>query len=274
MLTRPIPSSGEAMPVIGLGTWQSFDIGSDAAVCAPRAEVLRRLFEGGGKMIDSSPMYGRAEGVVGDLLAESGLQGKAFLATKVWTRGREEGIAQMRRSASLLRREVIDLMQIHNLVDWTTHLPTLRRMKDEGKIRYLGITHYTTGALADLVAILEREPIDFVQCPYSIATRAAEERLLPVAAARGVAVIVNRPVEEGALFRKVKGRQLPSWAADLDIASWSQFFLKFIVAHSAVTCVIPATSNPEHMSDNLHTGDGKLPDAKERAEMARLWDRL
>jgi diketogulonate reductase-like aldo/keto reductase len=272
MLTRPIPSSGEAIPVIGLGTWQSFDIGSEPAVRAPRAAVLRSLFEGGGRMVDSSPMYGRAEGVVGDLRADAGLRAKAFLATKVWTQGREAGIAQMRRSAELLRTDVIDLMQIHNLVDWKTHLATLRRMKGEGTIRYLGITHYTAGALAELAAILEREPVDFVQCPYSIATRAAEERLLPVAGARGVAVIVNRPVEKGALFRRVRGRDLPAFARELDIASWGQFFLKFIVSHPAVTCVIPATSDPAHMSDNLRAGLGKLPDAKERAAMARLWD--
>jgi diketogulonate reductase-like aldo/keto reductase len=225
-------------------------------------------------MVDSSPMYGRAEGVVGDLLAAAGARGGAFLATKVWTTGREEGLAQMRRSAALLRSEVVDLMQIHNLVDWRTHLPTLRRMKDEGRIRYIGITHYTTGALADLAAILERESLDFVQCPYSIATRAAEQRLLPVAAARGVAVIVNRPVEEGALFARVRGRALPEWARELDVASWSQLFLKFILAHPAVTCVIPATSDPAHMRDNLAAGDGLLPDAAQREAMARLWRAL
>jgi aryl-alcohol dehydrogenase-like predicted oxidoreductase len=274
MLTRPIPSSGEALPAIGLGTWQSFDIGAEAAARAPRAEVLRRLFEGGGKVVDSSPMYGRAEGVVGDLLAAAGARGKAFLATKVWTRGREEGLRQIRRSAARLRSEVIDLVQVHNLVDWRTHLPTLRRLKDEGRVRYIGITHYTTAALAELAAILEREPLDFVQCAYSIATRAAETRLLPAAAARGVAVIVNRPVEQGTLFAGARGRDLPAAAAGLGIASWGQLFLEFILSHPAVTCVIPATGDPAHMSGNLRAGLGRLPDARERAELARLWDAL
>lgn len=262
------------MPAIGLGTWQSFDIGAEAAARAPRAEVLRRLFAGGGRMVDSSPMYGRAESVVGDLLAAAGAREKAFLATKVWTRGREEGIAQIRRSAERLGTEIIDLVQIHNLLDWQTHLPTLRRLKEEGRVRYIGITHYTTAALGELAAILEREPIDFVQCAYSIATRAAETRLLPVAAERGVAVIVNRPVEQGALFAKTKGRDLPASAAGLDIASWGQLFLKFILSHPAVTCVIPATSDPAHISDNLRAGLGRLPDTGARAELARLWDAL
>jgi diketogulonate reductase-like aldo/keto reductase len=262
------------MPVVGLGTWQSFDIGSEATLRAPRGEVLRHLLEGGGRMVDSSPMYGRAEGVVGDLLAASGMRDQAFLATKVWTQGRAEGIAQIQRSAELFRTDAIDLVQIHNLVDWTTHLSTLRRMKDEGRVRYIGITHYTTTALADLAAILERESVDFVQCAYSIRTRAAEERLLPAAAAHGVAVIVNRPVEQGALFRKMKGHALPPWASELDIASWGQFLLKFIVSHPAVTCVIPATGNPSHMEDNLRAGEGGMPDAQQRQEMARLWNAL
>jgi diketogulonate reductase-like aldo/keto reductase len=274
MLTRPIPSSGEAMPVIGLGTWQSFDIGSDAGARTARAEVLHRFLEGGGRMVDSSPMYGRAESVVGDLLAAAGMRDKAFLATKVWTRGHAEGIAQLRRSAERFRTEVIDLMQIHNLLDWTTHLPTLRRMKDDGTVRYIGITHYTTTALAELAAILERERVDFVQCAYSIETREAEHRLLPIAAARGVAVIVNRPVEQGALFRKAKGRALPAWTAELGIATWGQLFLKFIVSHPAVTCVIPATGSPAHTDDNLRAGDGPMPDARQREEMARAWDAL
>jgi diketogulonate reductase-like aldo/keto reductase len=274
VLTRPIPSSGEAMPVIGLGTWQSFDIGSEAGARASRAEVLRRFLEGGGRMVDSSPMYGRAEAVVGELLEVAGMREKAFLATKVWTQGRAEGEAQVRRSAELFRAETIDLVQIHNLVDWTTHLSTLRRMKDEGRVRYIGITHYTTTALAELADILERESVDCVQCAYSIATREAEDRLLPAAAARGVAVIVNRPVEQGALFRKAKGRALPPWAAELDVASWGQLFLKFIVSHPAVTCVIPATGNPSHMEDNLRAGEGAMPDAPQREEMARAWNAL
>jgi diketogulonate reductase-like aldo/keto reductase len=274
MLTRTIPATKEPMPVIGLGTWQSFDIGTNPAARAERAEVLRVLFEGGGRVIDTSPMYGRAEEVTGDLLAQRGARQKAFLATKVWTRGREEGIAQMRHSARLLRTEVIDLMQIHNLVDWEMHLRILRGMKSEGSIRYLGITHYTTGALPDLVRILEREPVDFVQCGYSIAARAAEQRLLPLAAERGVAVIVNQPLGQGSLLRKLRGHPLPDWAREIDVTSWAQFLLKFIIAHPAVTCVIPATANPAHMEDNIAAGRGRMPDAKQRTAMAAVWDSL
>jgi diketogulonate reductase-like aldo/keto reductase len=273
MLTRPIPSTGEAVPVVGLGTWQAFDVGADPAARQPSREVLRGLLDAGGQVIDSSPMYGRAEAVTGDLLAELSARPRAFLATKVWTTGRERGIEQMRRSAQLLRAEVIDLMQIHNLVDWRTQLASLRRMKTEGRIRYIGITHYTTSALPELARILVGEPgIDFVQLAYSLATRAAETELLPTAAARGVAVIVNRPLEQGDLFRRVRGRALPDWARDFDCASWAQLFLKYILAEPAVTCVIPATNNPGHMKDNLAAGFGRLPDAQQRLQIRQLWD--
>src|SRR5271166_2320403 len=275
MLTRPIPSTGEAIPVIGLGTWRAFDVGADPASRQPLREVLRVLFETGGRLIDSSPMYGRAETVAGDLLAELAPRPRAFLATKVWTTGRERGIEQMRRSAQLLRTEGIDLMQIHNLVDWRTHLTTLRRMKEEGQIRYIGITHYTTGALPELAHILASEAgIDFVQLGYSLAARAAESELLPVAAARGVAVIVNQPLERGDLFRRLRGRGLPEWAHDFDCSNWAQLFLKYILAEPAVTCVIPATGNPGHMRDNLGAGLGRLPDACERRQIRQLWDAL
>jgi aryl-alcohol dehydrogenase-like predicted oxidoreductase len=271
--TRPIPSTGEAMPVIGLGTWQVFDIGTDQAARQPLREVLRLLLDGGGKMIDTSPMYGRAEAVTGDLLAEMGSRQRAFLATKVWTTGRERGIDQMRRSAQLLRTEVIDLIQIHNLVDWRTHLATLRQMKKEGRVRYVGITHYTTGALPDLARILQTEPgIDFVQFGYSLATRAAETELLPVAAERGVAVIANQPFEQGSLFRRLRGRALPEWAGEFDCTSWAQLFLKYLLAEPAVTCVIPATGNPAHMKDNLGAGFGRLPDARQRQQIRQLWE--
>jgi aryl-alcohol dehydrogenase-like predicted oxidoreductase len=210
MLTRAIPSTGEAMPVIGLGTWRAFDVGADPATRQPLREVLQLLLDAGGRMIDSSPMYGRAEAVTGDLLAELGVRPRAFLATKVWTTGRERGVEQMRRSAQLLRTEVIDLVQIHNLVDWRTHLATLRRMKEQGRIRYIGITHYTSGALPELARILIGEPgIDFVQLCYSLATRAAETQLLPTAAERGVGVIVNQPMERADLFRTGSRRTLP-----------------------------------------------------------------
>jgi diketogulonate reductase-like aldo/keto reductase len=275
MITRPIPSSGEAMPVIGLGTWQVFDVGPEERARQQQRTVLQALAAGGGRMIDSSPMYGRAEGVAGDLVAELGLRPRLFLATKVWTSGRDQGIAQMRRSAELMKSPVLDLIQIHNLVDWRTHLDTLRRMKEQGQVRYIGITHYTTGSLPELARILEGEPgIDFVQCGYSLATRDAETRLFPVAAARRIAVIVNQPFETGGMFRQVKGRSLPEWAAEFDCGSWAQLFLKYIVAEPAVTCVIPATSNPQHMQDDLKAGLGRLPDAGQRRRIREFWDSL
>ena len=273
MLTRPIPSTGEEIPVIGLGTWRAFDVGADEATRRPLREVLRRFLDAGGRLIDSSPMYGRAEGVTGDLMAELPRHPRAFLATKVWTTGRERGADQMRRSAQLLRADVIDLMQIHNLVDWRTHLASLRRMKEEGHIRYIGITHYTTGALPELAHILGREPgIDFVQLGYSLATRAAETEILPIAAGQGVAVIANQPLERGDMFRRVRGRALPDWAAEFDCASWAQLFLKYILTEPAVTCVIPATGNPEHITDALAAGFGRLPDARQRRQIRALWD--
>jgi len=273
MLTRPIPSSGEMMPVIGLGTWRAFDVGTDETTRLPLREVLQILLDAGGRIIDSSPMYGRAEAVTGDLLAKLAARPRAFLATKVWTTGRERGIEQMRRSAQLLRNETIDLMQIHNLVDWRTHLASLRRMKDDGQIRYIGITHCTTGALPELARILTREPgIDFVQLGYSLATRAAETEVLPVAASRGVGVIANQPLERGDLFRRVRRRPLPDWAGEFDCASWAQLFLKYILAEPAVTCVIPATGNSQHMKDDLAAGFGKLPDARQRQQIRQLWD--
>ncbi len=275
MLSRPIPSSGETLPVIGLGTWPVFDVGAGQAARAPLREVVRRLLDKGARIIDSSPMYGRAEAVTGDLLSDLQARPGAFLATKVWTTGRDEGIAQMRRSAALLRVEIVDLMQIHNLVDWRAHLATLRRMKAAGSIRYIGVTHYTDRALADLAHILESEPgIDFVQCGYSLAARTAERQLLQVAASRGVAVIVNQPLGQGGLLRRVRERALPDWAQEFDCASWAQLLLKYILAEPAVTCVIPATRNPEHMTDNLAAGFGRLPDAAERQRIRTLWDAL
>jgi diketogulonate reductase-like aldo/keto reductase len=276
MLTRPIPSTGEALPVIGLGTWRAFDVDAAAAPSQRQLhEVLTLLLDAGGRVIDTSPMYGRAEAVAGDLLTDLGARDRSFLATKVWTTGRDAGIGQMRRSVQLLRTDVIDLMQIHNLVDWRTHLATLRRMKEEGTVRYIGITHYTIGALPELARILRAEPgIDFVQLGYSLATRAAETELLPLAAANGVAVIINQPLERGDLFRRVWGRTLPGWAADVDCANWAQVFLKYILAEPAVTCVIPATGSPEYMRDNLGAGFGRLPDAHQRRQIRQLWDSL
>jgi diketogulonate reductase-like aldo/keto reductase len=273
LMTRPIPRTGEAIPAIGLGTWQTFDVDAGAASRAPLREVLDDFLAGGGRVIDSSPMYGRAEGVVGDLLAARAAGGpRPFLATKVWTSGRAEGEAQMRRSMKLMRAQPLDLLQVHNLVDWRTHLETLRAWKKEGLVRYIGVTHYQLGAFSELERIVTKEAVDFVQLPYSIVTREAEARLLPAAAAAGVAVLVMRPFEEGALFGRVRGKALPPWAGDFDCASWAQLFLKFILAHPAVTCPIPATANRKHLADNLAAGRGRLPDAAARKQMIALVD--
>ena len=275
MITRPIPSTGEAMPAIGLGTWQVFDVGPEPRPHQPLRQVLQSLVDAGGRMIDTSPMYGRAEAVTGDLVAEMNLRSRVFLATKVWTSGRGAGIAQMRRSAELMKSPVLDLIQIHNLLDWRTHLATLRQMKADGHVRYIGITHYTTGSLPELARILDSEPgIDFVQFGYSLATRDAETKLLPVAAGRGVATIVNQPFETAEMFRRVRGKPLPDWAAEFDCTSWAQLFLKYIIAEPAVTCVIPATANPEHMSDDAKAGFGRLPDPKQREQIRKFWDSL
>jgi diketogulonate reductase-like aldo/keto reductase len=271
MLTRPIPSSNEPLPILGLGTWQAFDIGAERAALDQRKEVLRLLFAAGGKMIDASPMYGRAETTVGGLLAELKAHERAFLATKVWTSGQAAGIEQMQASLGKLRAPVIDLMQIHNLLDWRTHLATLRKWQKEKTFRYIGITHYTDAALEELGNIIRTEPIDFVQCAYSIGARAAERRLLPLCAERGVGVIVNRPLGTGSLFEKVRGKPLPGWASEIDCASWSQFFLKYILGHPAVSCAIPATSQPHHMRDNLAAATGTLPNDRERKRMADYW---
>jgi diketogulonate reductase-like aldo/keto reductase len=265
--TRPIPKTAEQLPVIGLGTWQAFDIGKDPAGRGQRQEVLRLLFDAGASMIDSSPMYGRSEGVVGDLLATMKARDKAFLATKVWTWGKEAGQRQMNESFRRFRTNVVDLMQIHNLVDWRTHLRTLRVWKEDGRIRYIGITHYTETAFADLANVIRSEPVDFVQLPYSIGMREAERELLPLAQDKGVAVVVNRPFEGGSLFRERRPEALPEWAAEFGIESWAQFFLKFVLSHPAVTCVIPGTAKPEHMADNLNAGRGPEPDAKMRERL-------
>jgi diketogulonate reductase-like aldo/keto reductase len=274
MLTRPIPKTDEPLPVIGLGTWQAFDVGADRAALDQRSRVLQALFEAGGTVIDSSPMYGRAEAVVGKLLTEMKPRTRPFLATKVWTSGESSGAAQMTASFANMQASAIDLMQIHNLVDWRTHLKTLRDWKEKGRFRYIGITHYTSSALADLAAVIRAEPIDFVQLAYSIDVRDAEERLLPLAAERGVAVLVNRPFSTGGLFRQVRGKALPEWAAEFGCSSWGQFFLKFILGHPAVTCIIPGTAKPEHMRDNACAGHGRVPDEAERGRMARHWDAL
>ena len=268
MERRKIPASGEELPVIGLGTWQGFDVGESAEERAPLAGVLDALFESGGSVIDSSPMYGAAEGVVGDLLVQKKTpREKAFIATKVWTRGRDAGIAQMRQSMKLLRVSRLDLMQVHNLVDWRVHLATLREWKREKRIRYLGVTHYDSSAYGELESIMRSEKLDFVQLNYALDDRAAEERLLPLAAERGIAVLVNRPFGGGGLLRRLRDRPLPSFAGEIGCESWGQFLLKFVLANPAVTCAIPGTGKPEHMRENARAGFGSFPDAAMRARM-------
>lgn len=268
MLTRVIPSSGEKIPVVGLGTWRQFDVGSSSTDRQPLREVIKRMHEKGGKMIDSSPMYARSEEVIGDLTKESGKADHFFYATKVWTRGKQEGIDQMNDSFRKMKRTKMDLMQVHNLVDWQTHLATLRKWKEEGKIRYIGVTHYTDGAHEDLEKVIQSQRLDFVQFNYSIRNRHAEQRLLNVAKDKGAAVIINQPFETGVLFDAVKGKALPAWAAEYDIKNWAQFFLKYIFSHPAVTCVIPGTSDPVHLVENMEATYGKLPDDKVRKKMA------
>jgi aryl-alcohol dehydrogenase-like predicted oxidoreductase len=267
MPTRAIPSSGEKLPVIGLGTARVFDVGSSESERAPLEEVLRNFVKLGGSVIDSSPMYGRAEQVIGDLTSKLGLRNKLFLATKVWTRGKQAGIESMERSMARFQTKKLDLIQVHNLVDLSTHLATMRDLKAQDRIRYLGITHYESGAFGEVEKILGSEKLDFVQINYSIMEREAEQRILPLAQERGVAVIINRPLGGGDLFSRVRAKQLPDWAAEFDCRSWAQFFLKWIIAHPAVTCAIPATNNPHHLEDNLGAGLGRLPDAKTRQKM-------
>jgi aryl-alcohol dehydrogenase-like predicted oxidoreductase len=260
MNTRPIPSSGEALPVIGCGTYVGFDQAPGSAAYTALPGVLDALFAAGGKVIDSSPMYGRAEETTGELLAADRRRERAFLATKVWTQGRQEGIRQMEQSMRLLRTQRIDLMQIHNLVDWRSHLPTLREWKAAGRIRYLGITHYTSAAYAEVEAALRAEPLDFLQINYAVDDRQAERRLLPLAAERGVAVIVNMPFGGGGLLRRVMARPLPGWAGDIGCTSWPQVLLKFVLTPPAVTCTIPGTRRAEHMIENAAAGAGALPE--------------
>jgi len=271
LLVRKIPSSGEMLPAVGLGTSGPFEVGESERDRAPLREVLAAFFGEGATLIDTSPMYSTAESVLGDLLTAE-QQAKVFVATKVWTpnsggHGEQKGVEQMQRSMNLLKHPRIELMQVHNLVDLDVHLKTLRRWKDAGKIKYLGVTHYTTNSYPDLIAILEREKLDFVQFNYSVGTREAEKRLLPLCAEKGVAVLVNRPFEDGNLFSAVQGKPLPPWAAEFGATSWAQVFLKFILANPAVTCVIPATGKVRNLVDNLGAAFGRLPDAKHRAKI-------
>jgi diketogulonate reductase-like aldo/keto reductase len=266
-----LPKDKEKLPRIGLGTWQTFDVGNDAGARAPLREVLQLL---DGHVVDSSPMYGSSESVVGDLVAELGIRERLFIATKVWTRGRDAGIAQMETSFRRLRVQVMDLMQVHNLVDVATHARTLQDMKAKGRVRHIGITHYTASAYPEVERAMQVASWDFLQINYSLAERDSEKKILPMAKDRGMRVLINRPFGEGSLFRRVKGKALPPWAAELGIATWAQYFLKWIVSHPAVTCAIPGTSNPRHMKDNLGAGQVPFPDAAQRKRMAEHFDGL
>ncbi len=273
MIQRIIPSSGEGLPVIGLGTWQTFDVEDTAAY--PQLEaVLSHFRQQGGTLLDSSPMYGRAEQVIGDIT--SGMTGSNdfFYATKVWTTGLLEGTRQIEASFHKMQRSVLDLVQIHNMVDWKTHLPQLRSMKERGKIRYIGITHYTDDSHEELEKLMRKESFDFVQFNYSINARHAEKRLLDVAAELGVATLINRPLGQGNLFKSVQGKVLPGWAAELGIDNWAAYFLKYILAHPAVTCVIPATANPIHATEILAAGKGNIPGVSLQRKMLEYWRNL
>jgi diketogulonate reductase-like aldo/keto reductase len=274
MHTRAIPSSGEALPVIGLGTWQTFDVGGNAAAQAPLKEVLQALFEAGGRVVDSSPLYGSSESVVGELCAQLGICEPLFMATKVWTQGREDGVRQMQRSIERMRAGRMDLMQVHNLVDVEAHTQTLLAWKLQKRVRYIGITHYAASGHAAIERWLKTRHYDFVQINYSLDEPESERGILPLARELGVAVMVNRPFASGGMFRRTRGKPLPAWAAELGIESWAQYFLKWIVAHPAVTCAIPATSKPAHMRDNAGAGAGAMPNAGQRRRMAEHYSSL
>ncbi|MFN0177161.1 MAG: aldo/keto reductase [Gemmatimonadales bacterium] len=275
LATAPIPSTGERIPRIGLGTWQTFDVAPGAANAAARrrdlTETLRVFVESGATVIDSSPMYGASEQVVGDLLTAANARGRCFLATKVWTSGERRGVEQMEASIGKLRAGRLDLMQIHNLVDWRTHLKTLRAWKDAGRIRYLGITHYQASAISDVAAIVRAERLDFVQLNLSLEEPQAATDFLQLCADRGVAFIANRPFGGGGAFGRVRGKALPPWAGEYGIDGWAQFFLKWVLSHPQVTCAIPGTGNPRHLTDNLGAARGRQLDAEGRAGAQRFW---
>lgn len=272
MLMKAIPSSGEKIPVIGMGSSRTFEAGDDQDQRARLTQVLQAFFDQGGTVIDTSPMYGSSELVLGELLANVQNKQSLFMATKVWTEGRQKGIAQMQQSMDLLHAPVIDLMQIHNLLDWKVHWETLEEWKQQGRVRYIGITTHRGYDHDELAHVMQNYPIDFIQFSYSIANRKAEQHILPLAAERGIATMVNRPFQRGDLFRHVKGKELPAWAADLDCNSWGQFFLKFVISHPAVTCTIPATSKVHHMVDNMAAGYGRIPDNNQRKAMLEYFD--
>ncbi len=267
ILTRSIPSSGEALPAVGMGSWITFDVGGDKEKRAARTEVLKAFFELGGALVDSSPMYGSSEEVIGHALGRLGAPQSFFSATKVWTPSGRRGPQQMAESERLWGLERFDLQQVHNLVAWEEHLETLLEWKAQGRVRYIGITTSHGRRHAALAKIMAEQPIDFVQFTYNVIDRDAERRLLPLAAERGLAVIVNRPFRRGALFDAFGRKALPAWAAEFDCENWAQFFLKFVVSHPAVTCAIPATSRVDHMQENMGAAYGRLPDQRLRRLM-------
>jgi len=273
MLSKPIPSSGESLPVIGLGTYSVFDVDSTPDAIATRKEIVERLVSHGASLLDTSPMYNRSERVIGDVIAAGVDRGDVFLATKVWTDGRDAGVEQMKRSAELMRTETIDLMQVHNLRDTRIHMQSIRERQDEGRIRYSGLTHYTAGAHEALAREMVAFKPDFIQINYSLGEREAEDHVLPLAQDLGIAVLINRPFQAGSLFRTVADKPLPDFAKEY-VDSWGQYFLKFIISHPAVTCAIPATSKPRHMTDNLGAGFGNMPDASTRQRMADYFQSL
>lgn len=264
------PASRDALhlPPIGLGTYATFDVGATEAERAPLREVLRAFVELGGSVLDSSPMYGRAEEVAGDLAAELGVREQLFVATKVWTRGKDAGIAQMNTSMKKLRADPVDLMQVHNLVDTDLHLATLRAWQSQGRVRHLGITHYQASGHAAVKRVMETQAIEFVQINYSVAEREAEQELFPLARERGIRILVNRPFGGGALLTNLKSKPLPAFAAEIDCTTWAQLLLKFVITHPAVTCAIPATSKVAHLRDNMAAARGRMPDEKLRAQIA------
>ncbi len=274
MHTRVIPKSGERLPVVGLGTYQAFDIAESGPELEQGRQVLRRFVDEGGRLVDTSPMYGHAERIIGRLSRETAANDKLFLATKVWTTGKQSGLQQMQESISLLGRKTLDLMQVHNLLDLETHIMTMKEWKAAGKLRYLGVSHYVESAHDELERVLRKHPLDFVQVNYSLAEPGAEERFLPAAADLGVAVIINRPFAQGGLFGRVRGKPLPPIASEIQCFTWAQFFLKYIISHPAVTVVIPATRNVEHLADNLQAGKGLLPDTQQRAAMRKQFSIL
>jgi len=265
LIKRPIPSTGEEIPVVGLGTWQTFDKVASDIISASR--LMKSFIDSRGTLVDSSPMYGVAESVVGKSAEHLGITDSLFIATKVWTTGKEQGIRQMETSLQLFKRSMIDLMQIHNLQDWQTHLKTINDWKDLGKIRYTGITHYTDSTHSRMKQIIKENKIDFIQINCSILSRNAEKELIPFAADRGVAVIINRPFEERMLFSKLLGKPLPDWRAEIGCTNWSEFLLKYLIGNPAVTCIIPASSNPRHIADNMAAIGGNIPDEKTRQKM-------